>query len=67
MAEFEYKITETVHIIREFLIEAETEDQAIGKFDHKTADLINEKENRYYEVEKIDEMPIKMYTSNDSR
>jgi hypothetical protein len=62
MAEFEYKITETVHIIREFLIEAETEDQAIGKFDHKTADLINEKENRYYEVEKINETQY-----NDSR
>jgi hypothetical protein len=57
-----YKITETVHIIREFLIEAETEDQAIGKFDHKTADLINEKENRYYEVEKINETQY-----NDSR
>jgi hypothetical protein len=57
-----YKITETVHIIREFLIEAEGENQAIDKFDHETADLINEKENRYYELEKIDETQY-----NDSR
>jgi hypothetical protein len=57
-----YKIVERVVIIREFLIEAETEDQAIGKFDHKTANLINEKENRYYEVEKINETQF-----NDSR
>jgi len=45
-----YKITERVHITREFLVEADYESQAIEKFNHITAKLLDEKENRYYEV-----------------
>ena len=50
-----YKIIETIHITREFLVEAEGQHQAIDKFTHETAKLLKEKEDHFYEVEEINE------------